>query len=813
MSDQVLLVTTAGPLKAARKNGYLALSADLDQTSLDGGGTISFTQRGTLTMTKPLSISSNTQIYIGAGVTIDATGLSAACFTSSSTENVSITGPGVIVCTSSTVPSFTNVDGLTVDIRIEDASGNPLEPSITTSSSARSKSEYPNTISRTVSQVYGYGIKQLPSDGHSIGIWRPSTTYVAGDKVFPSAYLSEATWFGASAGFVSSGGQLYCLVCITGGRSATSEPSWPDPAGISNWSWANTAGLNVTDGGVTWRIRKAVFIDPTASAGGTGTHLSPYDDWAGEVGHATGIIANDPIDPTSGTNTGAQYMGSVFLQRAGTTVTSSSTVLRIRGPKSSVADDQSGYTTPSAAAVTDIPPRYLLFGSYRKPYDAPVRPKLVKTGTTGGTAQGCVYGDNKIQYALADLDISNTSTGNKAHGLLRYSTPAGTGTGRTDIVTSRCVFHDCGGHGSIYATYDGESDDLGRNGIQYYDCDFHSNEGFGAFATGVIAAPPGGYAMNWDNTPRTSSVLYSRCRSWNNGKATAEQAYHHGFSSIAFRKSYGDGLTTGLSGWTNASGTIYYRGSLTPDSGTLTTINQVYGCVYRSEGGMFPAVLKKNTSTPTTPAAGEFGYDTGTSRLYINLGAAIDVRTQVIAQFAPCKDILYENCESWGNNAYDNGSELVEGYGFGVDEFSQAQLLHCIAHDNERCGFFMHYSLGSVLRNCVAFNNHSYGIFPSACINTAIASCDVDNHTYGVAAFWGSAGTTITGTTIRDCKYGVAWYDAPSTPYNVSAYPLVPGVVGGGNIFAGIGTANYAEYDLVSAYVAQSDLTGDINVT
>lgn len=660
-----------------------------------------------------------------------------------------------------------------------------------------------SAITKGASAYLGSKRGAQESTASSLDVWKPSKVYVAGDKIFPTAYNNASTW---TTGFVSAGGQLYCLVCITGGTSGTAEPTWTDPASITNWSFGNTAGLNVTDGGVTWRIRKAVFIDPTAAAGGTGTHLSPYDDWAGEVGHATGIIANDPIDPASGGNTGAQYSGSVFLQRANTTVSSANTVLQLRGPKSSVADDQAWYYYPSAANWAEAKPRQLTYGAYKKPNDPAVRPKLIRTGDSGGTASAVVHSDKRTNHQILDLDISNQQTGNKAHGLLRYATPSSSGSGSVSTVVRRCVIHDCGGHGSVFATYDGNSSYIGTNGVQFYDCEFYNNEGFGAFVTGNLQRPISSYMQDDDGTARDTSVRYVRCRASNNGKQTAEQAYHHGFSSIAFRNSYGNGSTTGLSGWTNTSGTIYSRGSITAPAGTLTAVDDIVGVAYRSEAGLFPAILSRNTATPTTPSAGEFGYTSST--LYINLGAAIDVRTQVIVQIAKCNDIRYEDCQAEQTHSYNNGSEFVEGYGFAGDEFSEIELRGCLANNNERAGMFSHYSKSFKMLNSSAIDNGIYGVSASCCANPQIKNNLIVGHDYGVSGIYGTSNLVVAQNTISHCGYGVTWFDTPTTPYNVSVYPFVPGVLGGGNAFESV-DVNYAKYDLSSAFIEQSNLSGD----
>jgi hypothetical protein len=74
-------------------------------------------------MTTQQSLPSNCTVMLGAGVIVDASTMTSPCFTATSKSNIRICGDGKIVCAAGSVPSFTSVTGLTVDVRIEDSSG------------------------------------------------------------------------------------------------------------------------------------------------------------------------------------------------------------------------------------------------------------------------------------------------------------------------------------------------------------------------------------------------------------------------------------------------------------------------------------------------------------------------------------------------------------------------------------------------------------------------------------------------------------------------------------------------------------------
>lgn len=81
----------------------------------------------TVSISSTLTMASNSTLYLGPGITLQAaTGFSGVLLSSTSTSNVRLTGDGVIVCTAGTAPTFTSVSGLSVDVRIEDENGERL---------------------------------------------------------------------------------------------------------------------------------------------------------------------------------------------------------------------------------------------------------------------------------------------------------------------------------------------------------------------------------------------------------------------------------------------------------------------------------------------------------------------------------------------------------------------------------------------------------------------------------------------------------------------------------------------------------------
>lgn len=670
-------------------------------------------------------------------------------------------------------------------------------------------------IARTARQAMRQ-TQQKPS-GDPCPIWQPSRAYAVGDRIFPSAYQNAATF---TTGFVSALGRLYHLVCVTAGSSSTAEPTWKDPATISNYSLYNTgtgAGqLDIVDGGVTWRLRPCVFIDPTYTGGSNdGSQVRPWINWAAVVATSGVLWGTYALDRAGVGGTDALYAGAMFLQRAGTTITSAASVLSIRGPSGDgvTPDNQTAYSGGTDNALSAI--RRLTFGAYRVPGDQRNRAYLVGTGASNTSASGTLTSNNRVNIELQDLDVVNQRPGDYQHGALIYFLPTG-GTGFIRWNIRRCNFHDCaGGSGMTIATYDGSSTSPGRNGFYMEDCNFWSNEGHGHQITG-----------NWDNVttslnPHGYAFLARRCKAWDNGRNSSNVAFHHGFSAIAIRQSYGNGINTGASGWTLTGGTTYSRGSLTAPTGTLTTVDDVQGVIYRSVSGIWPAILRRNIATPTAPAAGEFGYTSST--LYINLGAVLDVRTQIIVQMAYCRNLRYEYCEAYGNHTYPQGGltvpNAVEGHGFASDEFSQASWLECFSHDNEQSGLLVHFSDGSEWIGGALLMNWASGAYPSCSVGFRITDADIIGigSGSGVQSIYGASGTQIENCLIGGVQIGVRRFSdmtAPPLAYPSNTYPWRSTIVGGGNRFDSSVTTPYRVDNVVNGTTAADALmTGDTVVS
>ena len=651
------------------------------------------------------------------------------------------------------------------------------------------------------------GIVKSQRTGDSVPVWKGSTAYAVGDRIFPTAYLTAATY---TTGFVSVGGALYCLICITAGTSAATEPSWKDPASITSFGYKNGgtgAGLlDITDGGVTWRIRPAIFIDPVNgnNTGATrGTQVNPYLDWAVVCGTGTaanpwsatiGCVYNDDLVDSTGEH--QVFAGSCFLQRAGTTATSASAaVLTIRGPNTDTGPD---YYNGAADTVDYRSPRRLTFGCYRQPRDTDTKAYLTRTGAYSTTTAYVVTATNRRRYELLDFDVSNAVTGDLQFGLLLYHPAAGSEFGQTRVHLAGLRVHDCvGGTGLCISQYGDSSSSNPVNGVLVEDSDFYNNTGHGAFVSGLYGTLSNGVSSPY-------SVKYARCRAWNNGQAAALTSYHHGFSSIAHRVSYGDGYTTGASGWTNTSGTIYSR-TPTPLAGQVTTIDDVPAVTFRSNGGIYPGILKRNTATPTAPAAGEYGYTA--SVLYINVGVALASipQIQINVQIAQCANIQYVNCESFSNNAYLLAGVLVEGFGFAADEFSSVSFQSCYAHHNKQSGFFFHYGTDSSMRGCYSAYNHSSGVYQSCTQNVVVEDNTIlmngkaagdstlnfglplsyaSNPSIGVQSYYAATNTQIRDNLILGHDWAMAKYSDPTTPINNTAFALKSTLVGGGNTYA-----------------------------
>lgn len=132
-------------------NNSIGLQAALNRASAQGGGLVTSSFSGRIYLDRAVHIPRDVSWEILPGAIVDTTLLSVPGITSSGTRKVRVFGDGKIVCTEASVPTFSNVNGLSVDVRIEDANGIVLLPTIT-NSAAYSPVKLPldSTIAREI---------------------------------------------------------------------------------------------------------------------------------------------------------------------------------------------------------------------------------------------------------------------------------------------------------------------------------------------------------------------------------------------------------------------------------------------------------------------------------------------------------------------------------------------------------------------------------------------------------------------------------------------------------------------------------------
>lgn len=166
---------------------------------------------------------------------------------------------------------------------------------------------------------------------------------------------------------------------------------------------------------------------------------------------------------------------------------------------------------------------------------------------------------------------------------------------------------------------------------------------------------------------------------------------------------YGDNVLKDTNvAWTNTTGSIYYCNFSTEigrSVGDVELVNFLFtsrdSCTYH---------LDKNISTPTTPAVGEFGFDSGANpqRLYINVGSAPAATDTLMAATQPPRGILYA-FNTVSDMPYLGLTGGLEGHGLTFDDWAS----DCVAFGNRSFrngGFGLNTNKGSRNR---FIRNHS----------------------------------------------------------------------------------------------------------
>jgi len=177
----------------------------------------------------------------------------------------------------------------------------------------------------------------------------------------------------------------------------------------------------------------------------------------------------------------------------------------------------------------------------------------------------------------------------------------------------------------------------------------------------------------------------------------------HGFSA-KYR------VTDATSGWTSPGANKIWQRNLAayePDVYYVKTSVTAY------------KRLAKNTSTPTTPTAGQFGVSAGI--LYINVDSTSDPGTQAVNYaWGRCYNLMVEDCESWGNIS-DPRAQYLEGHGFAADAYTDDTVFRrCYSHNNQGAGFSLNLGDRNVVESSIAEGNGVSAVSAASCENVVI---------------------------------------------------------------------------------------------
>lgn len=206
--------------------------------------------------------------------------------------------------------------------------------------------------------------------------------------------------------------------------------------------------------------------------------------------------------------------------------------------------------------------------------------------------------------------------------------------------------------------------------VEFLNCDFFDCGGHGVIATAA------------------TNIRFKKCRAWGNGATST-----YGGHGISFRWNRSDAT----SGWTLVSGTVYKR--------TLT-VGEAAGNVAYMYGGAYPRMIK-NTGTPTTPAAGEFGVSAG--ELYVNFNTNANT-ISIRWAWGRCGNNLVEDCEFF-NNIVNPSAEYIEGHGVAFDDFTEDSIIRrCRSYNNEGLGISVNRGDRNTIEDCLVYGNGINGL-------------------------------------------------------------------------------------------------------
>lgn len=299
-------------------------------------------------------------------------------------------------------------------------------------------------------------------------------------------------------------------------------------------------------------------------------------------------------------------------------------------------------------------------------YGSGPRPRWIAQGAALGTTLMNFSWRNNIVVEDQDFD----ATGVVRTIYCAAQTFAATPRPTSNITFRRCLFHNATSNG-IDVIQELTTTATASNYL-FEDCEFYDNGGHGSLVMG-------------DNH------VHVRCKAYRNG--ATQTTGSHGFSAYAIR-------TAVNSGWTLVSGNVYQR-TLAAVEVTVRNVRDLSST---------PALLTQNTSTPTTPASGQWGQSGST--LYVNVGANPNGRS-MLYQWGTTNNLRYIDCEAWGNIWYPG--PFTEGHGFAFDDFtSNSQWVGCISRENQGYGFSINLGSNNKILGCVAVRNGNPGVLVSS---------------------------------------------------------------------------------------------------
>lgn len=236
----------------------------------------------------------------------------------------------------------------------------------------------------------------------------------------------------------------------------------------------------------------------------------------------------------------------------------------------------------------------------------------------------------------------------------------------------------------------------GLDDIEIWDSTMYQSYYAGFHAVGNVVGNKAGVV------PRTYGVKYYRCLADNAGGGwlmAGPSTGGHGFTNFPNR----DWIA--FNAITLVSGTIY---QFTIPAGR-SNVWRVAMAANATNVGTY-GWLNENTSTPTTPAAGEYGQSAGI--LYLNWGTNTIPGSGAATIYAYAWGLsggcYYEDCEA--RNTVDFSSNQSEGHGMAADDYrSNNTYVRCYSHDNDGYGFSWHRGESNEAFYCVVSNNNRKG--------------------------------------------------------------------------------------------------------